>query len=221
MSDTLSLYFHTVVVTGILLLLDGLHKFETGHLARFFVYLLLAMLCATWNVRLPRTQVTVSPVFAFVLIGIASFPLGEALLLGCVPALVQSLWSTETKRSFARSAFSVCSVASGVTFAYGPPHAFLASGLSGVALMVALSAVIFWVVNVGLVGGLASLRSNDSFPEVWRSLNHHLLGFYVAGGLIAAVVITMERFWGWQWGALAIPVLCFASYRYRTAAATA
>lgn len=217
MSDTASLYFQTVVVTGIFLLLDGLPKFEPNDLTRFFVYLALGMLSATWKVRLPRIQVTVSPVFAFVLIGIASFPLGQALLLGCLPALVQSLWKTRTKPSFAKSAFSVCAVASGVAFAYETPHFLVARGISEVPLTLAVAAVIFWFVNAGLVGGLASLVSNAPFPNVWRTLNRHLLGFYIAGGLVAALVITVDRLWGWQWGALVIPALYFASYRYRAA----
>jgi hypothetical protein len=217
MSDTASLYFQTVILTGIFLLLEGLPKFEPNDLTRFFVYLVLGMLSATWKVRLPRIQVTVSPVFAFVLIGIASFPLGQALLLGCLPALVQSLWKTKTKPAFAKSAFSVCAVATGVVFAYSPPHFLLAHGLATVPLMLGFAAVIFWIVNAGLVGGLASLVSNAPFPTVWRTLNHHLLGFYIAGGSVAAIVITVDRLWGWQWGALVIPVLYFASYRYRTA----
>lgn len=217
MSETASLYFQSVVVTGIFLLLNGLPKFATNDLAKFFVYLSLGMLCATWKVRLPRIEVTVSPVFAFVLIGIASFPLGQALLLGCIPALVQSLWRTRTKRSLSKSAFSVCAVASGIAFAYDPPHFLVSHGLASVPLMLLFAAVIFWVVNAGLVGGLASLVSNDPFPGVWRILNQHLLGFYIAGGLVAAVVILVDRLWGWQWGALVIPVLYFASHRYRVA----
>ncbi len=217
MSDTASLYFQSVVVTGIFLLLNGLPKFETHDLTRFFVYLALGMLSATWRVRLPRIQVTVSPVFAFVLIGIASFPLGQALLLGCVPAFVQSLWRTGVKTSLAKSAFSVCAVASGVAFAYDPPHFLLSHGLATVPLMLSFAALVFWVVNAGLVGGLASLLSNDPFPAVWRTLNRHLLGFYIAGGLVAVVVITVDRLWGWQWGALVVPALYFATYRYRAA----
>jgi len=217
MSDTASLYFQSVVITGVFLLLNGLPKFETHDLARFFVYLALGMLSATWKVRLPRIQVTVSPVFAFVLIGIADFPLGQALLLGCLPALVQSVWKTRTKPSFAKSAFSVCAVASGVVFAYGPPHFLIARGLSAVPLMLPFAAVIFWIVNAGLVGGLTSLVSDAPFPGVWKTLNRHLLGFYIAGGLVAALVITVDRLWGWQWGALVIPALYIASHRYRSA----
>jgi hypothetical protein len=35
--------------------------------------------------------------------------------------------------------------------------------------------------------------------------------------LVAAVVITVDRLWGWQWGALVIPALYIAGHRYRTA----
>jgi len=154
MSETASLYFQTVVVTGIFLLLNGLPKFATNDLGRFLVYLSLGMLCT---------------------------------------------------------------VASGIAFAYDPPHFLLSHGLASVPLMLLFAAVIFWIVNAGLVGGLASLVSNDPFPGVWRILNQHLLGFYIAGGLVAAVVILVDRLWGWQWGALVIPVLYFASHRYRVA----
>jgi len=117
MSETASLYFQTVVVTGIFLLLNGLPKFATNDLGRFLVYLSLGMLCA---------------------------------------------------------------VASGIAFAYDPPHFLLSHGLASVPLMLLFAAVIFWIVNAGLVGGLASLVSNDPFPGVWRILNQHLLGFYIA-----------------------------------------
>jgi len=123
------IYLHCVVGTGIFLLADGLSQFAPTDVRRFVAYLALALLSGTWKFKVPGISVTFSTTFAFVLIGIANFSLGEALLMGCGATLVQYLWRPTAKRSVRKVFFNVSGVAIGVTVAYNPAHFEMAQGL--------------------------------------------------------------------------------------------
>src|SRR5260370_42697213 len=128
MSPRARAYFYCVVGIGLFLFSNGLSQFTPTDFQQFFAYFALGMLSATWRVKIPGIPVNVSPVFAFVLIGIANYSLGEALMIGCGSTLVQCMWRPADKRNARKILFNVTAVAIGVTIAYNPSHAVLSEG---------------------------------------------------------------------------------------------
>jgi hypothetical protein len=216
MSPRANIYLQCVLGTGIFLLVSGLIEFSTANPPQFFAYLFVAMLSATWKFKVPGLPVSYSAVFAFVLIGIANYSLGETLVIGCLATLVQCLWRTKRTQSHRRSArrasFSVAVVAIGVTLAYNPRHFLLSQGLQYAPQMVLLAAVVYFTVNSALVAGMIALVQEELYAPVWRKIVRHSVLYHLTGGLIAALIIVAGRFWGWQSGLLMVPLL-YLTYR--------
>jgi hypothetical protein len=209
------LYYQCVVGVGIFLTADGLSHFAPVDFQKFFAYLALSVLAAAGKFRLPGMSVTVSPVFAFVLIGIANFSMGEAVVIGCLAALGQSLWRPREKCSARKTVFSVAAVSIGVMAAYNPAHYFLRQGVRSAPAMLPLAMLVFFTVNTGLVCGMVALVAEAPFQQVCRKVTRHLFGYYVVGGSLAALVIVCDRWWGWRSGILFVPFLYLAGNHYR------
>jgi hypothetical protein len=173
------------------------------------------MLSATWRVKVPGIPVNVSPVFAFVLIGIANYSLGEALVIACGSTLVQCMWKPDEKRDARKILFSASTVIIGVTFAYNPSHFALSQGLDQAPRMLLLAALVFFVINTGLVSGMIALVEQEAFRAVWRNLTQYLIWYYVAGGLLATLIIVANRLGGWHAGLFITPFLYLAHQYYR------
>ena len=210
------IYLHCVVGTGIFLLVDGLTQFDPQDIRRLVAYLALAMVSATWKFKVPGIPATFSAGFAFVLIGIADFSLGEALAMGCSSIVVQSLWRSARKRPVRKAFFNIAGVAFGTTLAYNPAHFELASGLRKAGLMLLLAALVYFVTNTALVAGMVALVEDAEFRTVWRRLAGYGLAYYVAGSLVASAIIVANRLWGWEIGLCILPVLYLTYCGYRS-----
>jgi hypothetical protein len=208
-----TVYLHCIVGIGIYLFFDGLLQFRCADPQEFFSYLALALLGATLKLRLPRVKANVSTSFAFILIGIANFSLGEAVLIGAAATLVQCLWRPAGRRKARQVFFNLGATVIGVTVAYNPTHFELIQGLHKVPQMLPLAALLYFVSNTGLVSGMIALSQDEPFRAVWFNLTHHLIAYYLVGGFIATLTIVASRLWGWQSGILVLPLL-YLTYRY-------
>lgn len=214
MSPRARIYFDCVVGTGLYLLLEGISQFAPADLSRFVAYLVAAMLAATLRVRVPGTPLSLSPAFAFVLIGIAEWSLGEAMVIACVAALVQCVWKPPVTRSARKVAFNMAATAMAVTLAHSAHF------------MLPLAALVFFLVNTGLAGAMIALKDQVSFRAVWWALLRHTLPNYLLGGLIAMGTVLVNRSSGWRAGLLLVPLLglvhwCYRAYARRRGAETA
>jgi hypothetical protein len=111
--------------------------------------------------------------------------------------------------------FNVSAVAIGVTLAYNPSHFVLSQGLDRAPRMLPLAALVFFVINTGLVSGMIALMEQEAFQAVWRNMTHYLIWYYVAGGLLATLIIIANRLGGWQAGLFITPFLYLAYQYYR------
>ena len=200
-----------MVGTGLFLLLDGLSQFAAADLPKFIAFLSLALLSATWRFKIPGIPVTYSTTFAFVTIGIASFSLAEALLIGCSATLIQCLWKPPEAPSSRKVFFNLAAVAIGIRVAYNPSHVPMTNQLHA-AEMLLFAGLLYFVLNTALVSGMIALIEEEQFGPVWRRLAKYSTGFYVLGGLVASAVIVAERSWGWQVALLVVPSL-YLTYR--------
>ena len=215
MSPRSRAYFYCVVGIGLFLFSNGLGQFTPADFQQFFAYLALGMLSATWRVKVPGISANISPVFAFVLIGIANYSLGEALVIACGSTLVQCMWKPGEKRDTRKIMFNAATVVIAVTIAYNPSHFALSQGLDHAPRMLPLAALVFFVINTGLVSGMIALVEEEAFRAVWRNLTQYLVWYYVAGGLLATLIIVANRLGGWQAGLFITPFLYLAHQYYR------
>ena len=216
MVPRVTIYLHCIVGIGIYLFVDGLLQFKCANPQEFFAYLALALLGATLKLKLPMMRANVSTSFAFILIGIANFSLGEAVVIGSAATLVQCLWRagrTKRRRSARQVFFNLGATVIGVTVAYNPWHFELTQGLYKVPQMLPLAALLYFVANTGLVSGMIALSEEEPFRAVWRNLTQRLIAYYLVGGFIATLTVLATRLWGWQSGILILPLL-YLTYRF-------
>ena len=213
MVPRVTVYLHCIVGIGIYLFFDGLIQFRSANPQEFFSYLALAILGATLKLRLPRVKANVSISFAFILIGIANFSLGEAVVIAAAATFVQCLWRPRGKRKARQLFFNLGTAVIGVTVAYNPFHYELTQGLQKIPEMLPLAALMYFVTNTGLVSGMIALSEDEPFRAVWRNLTQYLTGYYLVGGVIATIIIVVTRVWDWQTGILMLPLL-YVMYRY-------
>jgi len=209
------IYFDCVTGTGIFLLVDGLSQFQTKDWRQFVAYLTLALFAATFKFRIPNIPVTFSTTFAFVLIGIANFSLGEALAIGCTATIIQCLWRPQEKATPRRVLFNIAAVCLGIRIAYDPAHFHLVKNLQKAPAVLPLAALVYFVINTGLVAGMVALKEGIDFRGVWRRLAAYVAIYYPIGGLIAAIMIAANRTWGWQAGLFVVPLLYLTYWPYR------
>jgi branched-subunit amino acid ABC-type transport system permease component len=213
MVPRVTIYLHCIVGIGIYLFFDGLMQFRCADPQEFFAYLALALLGATLKLKLPKVRANVSTSFAFILIGIANFSLGEAVLMGAAATLVQCLWRPKGRRKPQQVLFNLGATVIGVTVAYNPSHYELSRGLHNLPSMLPLAALLYFIANTGLVSGIIALSEDEPFRAVWRNLTQHLIAYYLVGGFIATLIIAASRLWGWQSGILILPLL-YLTHRY-------
>jgi hypothetical protein len=206
MSPRANIYLECTIGIGIFLLLDGLTEFNTANLPHFLAYLFAAILAATLKFNVPELPVGYSPVFAFVLLGIANYSLGETLTIGCMATLAQCLWRPEV-RTTRQMLFSAAVVASGITVAYNPSHFLLSQGLHYAPRVLPLAAMLYFIVETALHAGMLSLVRDEPYAPIWKQIVRYSLLYDVAAGLIATVMIVTSRYWGWQMGLLLAPLL--------------
>lgn len=208
MSPKAKVYFECVVGVGALLFVDAVSRFESQNLNQFLAYLVAAIIGAMFKLRVPGMHASLSPVFAIVLVGIANCSLGEVMVIGCAATLVQCLWRTRSKPRGREVIFSVAAVAISILVAYNPAHTLLESREIGWGTwMVCLAALLFVLVNSGLVCGIIALVAECPFAEVWSLLTRRSLGCYLVGGVIATLAVVFDRLWGWKNGLWIIPLL--------------
>lgn len=208
-----TVYLHCIVGIGIYFFLDGLLQFKSANLQEFLAYLALSLLGATLKLKLPMVRANVSTSFAFILIGIANFSLGEAVVLGAASTLMQCLWRPREKRSARGLFFNLGATVIGVTVAYNPTHFELAQSIQKIPQMLPLAAFLYFVTNTGLVSGMIALSEHKPFRTVWRNLTLPLVAYYLVGVLVAVLVSFACRIWGWQTGILVLPLL-YLMYRF-------
>jgi len=85
------LYIWSVIAAGVAAFSHGLWTWSSHDPARYLSFTLIALVASGMKVTLPSVTGTMSMNFLFMLIGISDFSLGEALLTGCLGALVQSI----------------------------------------------------------------------------------------------------------------------------------
>ena len=104
------LYIAITAVAGTLVLGNSLLHWQSHDPIRFVCYLLIAAMAGTMKVRLPGIEGTMSVHFLMVLLGIMELSLPETLLIGCIAALVQTVWKLNQRPKPVRVIFNVLSM---------------------------------------------------------------------------------------------------------------
>lgn len=209
MTTPTRVFIAMVIAAGSAILLWGVADWQLVDPQRFVSYLLLTAISATFKVRMPGIPGTYSLAFLFVLIGIASLPFSQTLIVGCASSVAQSFWRPKRRPKAVQVALNVAAIALTIGLCFAISRA-LPSGQSGSQglVIVGIAAPFYYAINTGLAAGIISLFEKRAFSEVWRQWLLGSFPYYVAGAIVALLFELYSPILGWSYAVASLPIVC-------------
>ena len=212
MTNTAKLYAISVAVIGLALtttLIAG--GWEYPETPRFLILLALTSIAAILKVKLPTIEGSMSVLFVFLLIGIATMSLAQTLVMGSIATLLQCIWKPKRRLKPLQVLFNVAAVNLSTIAAYYVPS-LLGEGMDNPVSLV-LSGCTFFAANAGLVSLVISLTQSESLEQVLRQAYLWSFPYYLIGAAIAGAVSSSTHQVGWKVSMFILPLM-YLVYRY-------
>jgi diguanylate cyclase (GGDEF)-like protein/putative nucleotidyltransferase with HDIG domain len=183
---------------------------------RPFQYLCLlgvALLASALKVSLPGITGTLSVSYVFVLLCMLDFSYPETMLLACLSMAVQSLWRTKYRPKPVHLFFNLANI--GIAVWLGNAIYRLTAGSGYILLSVTVAATAYFLSSTLSIAGVIALTESKNLRKLWHECYFWSFPYYLLGGAIAALISNWSRHFGWEFTALALPVVfvIFRSYR--------
>jgi hypothetical protein len=213
MTKTAKLYAISVAVAGLALTtMFTAAGWEFPETPRFLILLALTSIAAILKVKLPTIEGSMSVLFVFLLIGVATMSLAQTLVLGSIATLLQCIWKPKRRLQPLQVLFNVAAVNLSTIAAFYVPTVLLAQGMDNPVSLV-LSACTFFAVNAGLVSTVISLAENESLEKILRQAYFWSFPYYLIGAAIAGAVSSSTHQVGWKVSMFILPLM-YLVYRY-------
>src|SRR5258708_9244735 len=160
-------------------------------------------------------QGNISISFVIALIAIAQLTLSESLVVGVLATLVQCFWRTRKSPTLVQVLFNISTLVVSVILAFGVLDAVRNSGALIPGVVVA--ALLFFIVNSGLVSLVLALLNSQSVVSIWRNCHRWAFPYYLGGALVAGLVTVSSQVCGWRLAFAMLPVMylmysCYQSW---------
>jgi hypothetical protein len=185
-------------------------------LVAYVCYFVLALLTSSLKVHLPGIRGTISLNFLFVLVSIAVFSFTETVILASAASVVQCIWKAKRRPNIIQVSFNVATLAISSGIAYRAAHALAGTQQSNLIVLLALSVCLYFMSNTLLVSGVLSLIDNKPLLGVWKQCYMWSFPYYLAGAVIAALIVVSGQTMGWAMPLLILPLMFMIYAFYRT-----
>src|SRR5271156_3329607 len=129
---------------GVLYLASTVVHWQGSEPKRFFVYLIMAVICSVFQVKRPGFGTAFSVSLPFVLISIVELSLPEAVVVGCAAALAQCLWARSRATDTILAVGMLATVIATADFGY---RALLPSFVQNATIRLFVAAAALFVAN--------------------------------------------------------------------------
>src|SRR5438132_571399 len=207
-------FISVVTAAGVCVLGWGVVNWSSREPAKFFCYLLVALLASRLKVHLPGITGTMSVNFLFILLGVVELSLPETLAIGCAAILVQCFH--HDRPQFVQVVFNVCGSAWAIAAAYQVYYlTTLRAHGTNFSLQVIAAACAYFVANTVPVATVISLTEHKSLRKIYSECYFWSLPYYLMGAGVAGLVSYFNRMVAWQTSLLVLPAvyLIYRSYR--------
>jgi diguanylate cyclase (GGDEF)-like protein/putative nucleotidyltransferase with HDIG domain len=209
-------YIALVLALGSAALTSQLLRFHSAQPWLFWLYFIAAVLTSGLKVRLPMAFATLSVNFLFILVGIATFSLPEAMILTAAACIVQCLWRPRVRPRAIQIAFSASSLCLATFLAYFTFNGPL-SQIMGVLhpLRLGLAALVYYCVNTILIAGVIALTERKSTFTTWRETYFWSLQYHMVAAAIGWLIVVLNRQESWHAALFLFPMAFWIYYTYR------
>ena len=216
LSSTAKAFITLVVAAGAAVLMDALFHWKPANLTGFVVLLMLSVIASWLRVKMPGMTGTMSMNLPFILVAVAGLSTPEAMLIGCISTIVQSLPRAGNKLNFPRVLFNFSNMALAVSatrLLYTSDA--LTSTLKSHPLLLAVAAAGFFAVNSVPVAIIIALTEKKNALHAWTAMFQLSYPYFLASAAIAGVVLTISSQPVWQVPVLLLPLMLGVFYSYR------
>jgi diguanylate cyclase (GGDEF)-like protein/putative nucleotidyltransferase with HDIG domain len=203
-----------VIAAGMASLLQAAIHQSSKNIAEFICYLGIAILASRLRVTLPGITGTLSVNFLFILVGVAELSYSEALTLGAISMLAQSLYPG--RPSAIQLTFNVCAGSVSTALAYLVYHNPLANELiTSRPLVLCLAASTYFIVNAGCIAVVISFTEGKPLRQILVDCYFWSFPYYLVGAGIAGVIGWFNHEFNWETSLLFVPAIyvIYRSYR--------
>jgi diguanylate cyclase (GGDEF)-like protein/putative nucleotidyltransferase with HDIG domain len=203
-----------VIAAGLASLLQAAIHQSSKNIAEFICYLGIAILASRLRVTLPGITGTLSVNFLFILVGVAELSYAEAITLGAISMLAQSVYPN--RPSAIQLTFNVCAGSLSTAFAYVVYHNALVNGIIGSRpLILCLAASIYFIINAGSIAAVISVTERKPLRQILVDCYFWSFPYYLLGAGIAGAIGWFNHEFNWETSLLFVPAmyLIYRSYR--------
>src|SRR5713101_6320442 len=203
-----------VIAAGMASLLQAAIHQSSKNIAEFICYLGIAILASRLRVMLPGITGTLSVNFLFILVGVAELSYSEALTLGAVSMLAQTLYPN--RPGAIQLTFNVCAGSLSTAAAYVVYHNALINELIvSRPLVLCLAASTYFIVNAGSIAVVISVSEGKPLRQILMECYFWSFPYYLVGAGIAGAIGWFNHEFNWETSLLFVPAiyLIYRSYR--------
>src|SRR5260370_42624015 len=143
-----NIFIAAMVVLGFAEFLTVAVDWHSSSLKKFFCYLLITVAGSLLKVKLPAVTGTMSLNFLFVLVAITELTVPDALFIGCIATLIQSLWRTRSNPRLLQVVFNIMTITVAVTLTGCVSGAEFLRGLGpNDPIRLAVGACVYFIAN--------------------------------------------------------------------------
>jgi diguanylate cyclase (GGDEF)-like protein/putative nucleotidyltransferase with HDIG domain len=216
MPRTAAAFIFVTASVGAAIVAHALLHWQITDPLRFICYLVLALLASELKVKLPGIDGTMSVGFLFILIGTLELSFSETLVIGCLSALVGSVWNVKHGPKLVKVLFNVFSMKAPAVALCFYTYQQLAPVLhNSVPLLLMAAASAYFLANTIPVTVIISLTEGKSLRKVWADCYFWSFPYYLVGAAIAGMVSVLNRYVGWQASLLVLPTMYWVYRSYR------
>jgi diguanylate cyclase (GGDEF)-like protein/putative nucleotidyltransferase with HDIG domain len=203
-----------IIAAGTACLLQAAILPSSKNIAEFICYLGIAILASRLRVTLPGITGTLSVNFLFILVGIAELGYAEALTLGAVAMLAQSVFPG--RPTAIQLTFNICAGALSTAAAYFVYHNPFGLDLFGSRpLLLCLTASTYFIVNAGCIAVVISFSEGKPLHQILVGCYFWSFPYYLVGAGIAGTISWVNQKFNWETSLLFVPAIyvIYRSYR--------
>jgi diguanylate cyclase (GGDEF)-like protein/putative nucleotidyltransferase with HDIG domain len=201
---------------GIALTVMSLQHWHSDSLARFALYLAIALCTSGMKVVLPGMNGSMSVNFLFVLMGVLELSLPETIVLGCGAMFVQCCWKMKRPPLPVRLLFNVFSSIAPAIWICDWVYKHSGTLLHhSIPLMTMAAASAYFLTNTCAVVGIMTLAEGKPFFRTWYETFFWSFPYYLAGASVITVVHFTSQLFGWAMWLIVTPVVYWIYRSYR------
>jgi hypothetical protein len=179
------LYSEAVLAIGTTVWIYAGLQHSFGHPALFWACLAMALFAATLKVRLPGVEGTFSLGFVGSLVAVQQLDFTEAVVVGTLVGVMQSLWRPLRCPLAIQVAFNAANVANSTAVAFGAYRGWLLNTPNNNSVWLLLwASTLFYAVNTGTVSGVLCLLERKPLGQMFEHWCLWSFSYYLAGALL-------------------------------------